>query len=694
MAGEDALAQQLRALFAEELHDGLQLLVHGLLSLERDAGTVAGEERVRELFRAAHSLKGAAHAASVPEAVQACDRLESALAAVRDGQLPPDAALVTSLLAETDTLTVLSERLTAAATPTVPPQPAAAPAPAPVPIPAPPAAAEPVPTAALRVTTDKVDSVLRQAAAGLAASREVHEVAAQAALVADQVAAAGGRVRSALRSDGGAGRTAALMTLLDDAARAATALARSAEVADRALHHASSGVAYAAQQLRTQPFSEACSSLERVVRDVAAGSGKSARLHLSGGDVDVDRAVVTALRDPLLHLVRNAVDHGVEAPEVRARSGKPPTATVEVRAFPEGSLLKVVVRDDGAGIDTRALRAVAAARGLAVPDQDEELAFVPGLSSRTDVTDVSGRGVGLDAARAALEQLGGSLRVVSRPGGGTEVHLTSPVTLAVMRVLLVRAGGQVVALPTASVEQVTEVDRAQLSQVEGESLLTLGRRSLRAVSLAAALGVDDAQGEDRLGVVVPRGGDVVLITEALLDEVEAAVQPLPARLAGAPGVLGMTLGEGDLPVLVMNPVAVGRAAAGLRLPAPAAVATVAARILLAEDTVTTRALERSILESAGYTVAVAVDGADAWEQLQADGADLVVSDVDMPRMSGIDLCRRIRGSAQLREIPVVLVTSLASPADRQRGLEAGADAYVAKAELEQGSLLDAIARLL
>lgn len=696
MAGEDALAQRLRALFAEELHDGLQLLVQGLLSLERDAGTVAGAAQVRELFRAAHSLKGAAHAAAVPDAVQACDRLESALAGVRDGSLAPDAALVTSLLAETDALAALSAGLSAAAAaPTAPAAPAPSPAPAAAPpTPDPPSTAEAAPAASLRVTADKVDGVLRQAADGLAASRGVHEVAAQAALVADQVAAVSGRVRWALRADGSADRAQALVTVLDDAARAATALARSAEVADRALHHASSGVAHAVQQLRTQPFVEACSSLERVVRDVAAGSGKSARFRLTGGEVDVDRAVVTALREPLLHLVRNAVDHGVEEPHVRVQAGKPPTATVEVVAVPEGSLLSVVVRDDGAGIDTRALREAATARGLAVPDQDEELAFVPGLSSRTDVTDVSGRGVGLDAARAALEQLGGSLRVVSRPGAGTEVHLTSPVTLALMRVLLVRAGRQVVALPTTSVERVLQVDRTQLRQVEGESLLTLGRRSVRAVSLASALGVEDAHDSELLGVVVPRGGDVVLITEGLLDELETTVQPVPARLAGAAGVLGMTVGDGDLPILVMNPVAVGRAAAGLRLSAPAAVATAAARILLAEDTVTTRALERSILEAAGYTVAVAVDGADAWEQLQADGADLVVSDVDMPRMSGIDLCRRIRGSAQLRDVPVVLVTSLDSLSDRQRGLEAGADAYVVKAELQQGSLLDAIARLL
>jgi two-component system chemotaxis sensor kinase CheA len=686
MGADDALVTRLRSLFAEELREGLQVLVDGLLVLEREAETPDGSRLVRELFRAAHSLKGAAHAASVPEAVDVCDRLESALAAVRDHELVPDTAVVTTLLSYTDVLIALAARLD-------PDGEAPAPAPLPEAPPVPAPAAEPAAAASLRVDADKVDLVLREAGAATSASLAVHDLAGQAAAVAEQLAAA----TTSARCAGPAAASPALTALLDDAARAATALARAAEVTDRALHHASTGVTTAVQQLRTQPFAQACTSLERVVRDIAADSGRPARFRLTGGDVDVDRAVVSALRDPLLHLVRNAVDHGVEDPDVRAAAGKPRLATVEVSASVVGSLLNVVVRDDGAGIDTEALRQAAAARGLAVPDQDEELVFVPGLTSRPSVTAVSGRGVGMDAARATLEQLGGSLRVVSRPGAGTEVHLTSPVTLAVMRVLLVRAGAQVVALPTSAVERVADVPRQELRSVEGEALLTLHGRTRRAVSLASVMRATSGTATDTaacLSVVVPREGDCVLITDGLLDEVEVAVQPVPARLAGAPGVLGMSVGRGQLPLLVMNPVAVGRAAAGFRLPARAAAPSAAARILLAEDTVTTRALERSILESAGYAVSVAVDGADAWEQLQADGTDLVVSDVDMPRMSGIELCRRIRGSAQLRETPVVLVTSLDSAADRQRGLEAGADAYVVKAELQQGSLLDAIARLL
>lgn len=703
---EAQLQRRLLSLFAEELADGLQLLGPGLLALEDSAGESASGPVVQELFRAAHSLKGAAHAAAVPEAVSSCDRLESALAAIRDGERVPDAALITDLLAETDSLAVLAARLQEPS-PAVTTAPAAgaAPLPAPVKASAPAPTAEPAPGSShspapvLRVSADNVDAVLRHAGEGLASSRRLHELAGEAARVAERVDATRFRLRASLRSAHDEDLSRHLDGLLDDAARAVSTLARTAEATDRSAQRASSRIVEAAQRLRTQPFADACSSLERVVRDVATGAGKSARFTLVGGHVDVDRSVITALRDPLLHLVRNAVDHGLEPVSERIAAGKPEIGTVAVEAALQGSVLHVTVRDDGAGVDTTQLRAAASARGLVLPDDDADLPFVAGLSSRGDVSDVSGRGVGLDAARARLEQLGGSLTITSVAGAGTEAQLTTPVTLAVLRVLLVRAGRDLVALPSSAVDRVVQVDPQTLHEAGGAVLLALGPRSVRAVRLADAMGFSgdpaDQGGDSRLAVVVPQGGDVALVTEGLLDELEVAVQPLPLQLASAPGVLGVVTLPGMLPAFVVNPVVVGRQAPSLQLKTEDPAATsVVPRILLAEDTVTTRALERSILEAAGYSVRVAVDGADAWEQLRVDGADLVVSDVDMPRMSGIELCRRIRASAQLRELPVVLVTSLDSAADRQRGLEAGADAYVVKAEFQQGTLLDTIARLL
>lgn len=696
-AADQQLRRRLRTLFAEELQDGLTILSGGLLALdEGGAGTSPGD-LVPELFRAAHSLKGAAHAAGFPEAVAVCDRLETALAAVRDGRLTADALLVTQLLEETDALTALAAELSGSTPPrSVVAQPAL---PSPTTSPAVPADSrgrdEPNQLGvALRISVDKVDALFELTSGALAASQRLSSVTTSAARAAEQVEAARERLRFAGRTDGVA--VAGLEQLLDEAARAVAAVARAAEAAERASQRTSSAVADAVARLRTQPFSDACTGLGRVVRDVATSGGKQAQLRMSGGELDVDRSVVAALRDPLLHLVRNAVDHGLESTETRLRAGKPVVGTVEVVAELDGSLLTVTVADDGGGIDTQRLREVAGSRGLVAPVEDDELPFLPGLSSRTDVTSVSGRGIGLDAARVRLEQLGGALQVRPRLGGGTAVTLTSPVTLALLRVLVAKAGRHVVALPTSSVQRVERAERQALHEVEGSVLLTLGDAKVRAVSLTAAMGMG-AEGGDtgqELAVVVPRGGDTVLVAEAVLDEVEITVQPVPARLEGAAGVLGVALLDGALPALVVNPVALARSRGRFPLAPISAPRPAAARILLAEDTVTTRALERSILEAAGYSVAVAVDGLDAWEQLQADGADLVVSDVDMPRMTGFELCRRIRSSAGHRELPVVLVTSLDTEADRQGGLAAGADAYVVKAEFSQGTLLDTIARLL
>ena len=699
MAADEQLRRRLRALFAEELQDGLEVLSAGLLSWELGADAAAAAQGVPELFRAAHSLKGAGHAAGFPEAVSVCDRLETAFAAVRDGELVVDAALVTRLLRETDALVALAAELRGGpASPDLTPE---------TPLPAP-AASDDVPpegpalhaggpgaAASLRITVDKVDALFQQSGEGLAASQRLSAVARQAVDAADQVEAA----RALLRAAGRAGNGVPVETLerlLDDATGAVAGVARAVESVERTSQRTSAAIAVAAQRLRTQPFRDACTGLDRVVRDVATSSGKSAHLHVSGGELDVDRSIVAALRDPLLHLVHNAVDHGIEPPQARHETGKPATGTVGILAELDGSLLKVTVSDDGGGIDTQRLRDMAAARGLPAPERDEDLPFLPGLSSRADVTAVSGRGVGLDAARVRLQQLGGLLEVDARPGGGTVVTLTSPVTLALLRVLLVRVAGHVVALPTSSVKRVEHVSPGALREVEGSVLLTLGETSVRVLSLAAAMGLPQQAptAAEQLTVIVPRRGDTVLVADSVIDELEVAVQPVPARLAGAPAVLGVVVIDSALPALVVNPLALDGALRAQPLPAATTAAAAPARILLAEDTVTTRALERSILEAAGYSVAVAVDGADAWEQLQADGADLVVSDVDMPRMTGLELCRRIRSSAQHRDLPVVLVTSLGDEAHRQGGLAAGADAYVDKAEFSQGTLLDTIARLL
>jgi two-component system chemotaxis sensor kinase CheA len=538
-----------------------------------------------------------------------------------------------------------------------------------------------------------VDELVRRADEGAGVAAALHQTAESVAANAEAMAQ---RLRIAAHRGVMDGRHEDA-DLLAGSARLLTGVARDLETSDRTAQQASAAVLVAAQQLRTQPFADACSTLDRVVRDVGEATGKQARLLLRGGDVDVDRAVVAALRDPLLHLVRNAVDHGIESPAARGRAGKPERGLVEVTATVDGSSLTVTVRDDGAGVDVAGLRAAAARRGVAVPAADEHLALQPGLSIRSEVTAVSGRGVGLDAARSRLEKIGGSLAMSSRPGSGTSVVLTAPVSLAVMRVLLVQVLDQVVALPTTAVERVTAVPVDSLYEVEGAVLLTSHGRSVRAISLAGALGLGTpppSAHDGQMQLVVARGQDAALVTDGVLQETELSIRPIPARLEGAPAVVGIAAAPGERALLVVNPAVLSR---GVSAPVIAAgVDQVAEKVhvLVAEDTMTTRALERSMLLAAGYAVSTAVDGADAWEQLQLAPVDLLVSDVDMPRLNGIELCRRIRSTPSLRDLPVVLVTSLDSPEDRRRGLEAGADAYVVKSDLHQGTLVDAVARLL
>lgn len=372
--------------------------------------------------------------------------------------------------------------------------------------------------------------------------------------------------------------------------------------------------------------------------------------------------------------------------------------TVRIRAVPRGTQVVVTVADDGAGIDQSALRAAAARVGEAPgpPGEDLQLAFAPGVSTAEVITDVSGRGIGLDAAREKVESLGGTIHLRSGPGRGTEVELRVPRTLAVLRVAVVDVGeGVLMALPAATIERLHQFGDEEIELVEGRLYVSVGGRPRPAVSLADAVAAAAGPaGSASAGVAVEiQGEDSVLLVHRADADLDVVLRALPARVAGDPAVLGAALLPDGRATIVVNPSAALRV--GLSTPAvlrQAVPARPPSRVLLAEDTLTTRALERSILEGAGYDVIVAADGAEALELLREHPVDVVVSDVDMPRMSGIDLCRAIRSSIGLSDVPVVLVTSLASADDRRRGLQAGASAYLVKSAFDQAALLDAVAR--
>ncbi len=471
------------------------------------------------------------------------------------------------------------------------------------------------------------------------------------------------------------------------------------------------------RRVRMLPFAEACQGLDRTARDLARAAGKEVHLTIEGGSVELDRSVLEGLKDPLRHLVRNAVDHGAEPPEERRAAGKPSAARVTIAAALRGAQVEVVVRDDGRGLDREALREQAHRRHLAAPADEGELArliFLPGLSTSRIITDVSGRGVGLDVVKSRVEALHGTVEVASEPGRGTRFTLTVPLTLTTLRAVLVTAAGQTFAFVGTNVQRLVRAAPAEIRSVAGREMLPLGGPPLPLASLAGVLGLrggpdasaappggSDGKKETRLPVVIVAAGErrMAFAVDEFLDEREIVVKSLGARVRRLRHVSAATLLPSGKIALVLSAAhlvrsALGRAAAVLRPDAGEAAPPAPKRLLVVDDSVTTRTLEKSILEAAGYEVLTAVDGRAAWQALQEKDFDLVVSDVDMPQMDGFALTEAVRASPRLKELPVVLVTARENDQDRTRGVEAGADAYLVKSGFDQKNLLDTIAQLL
>ncbi len=455
--------------------------------------------------------------------------------------------------------------------------------------------------------------------------------------------------------------------------------------------------------LRMVPAAVALEPLRRAVRDVAGRLDKKVRLSLEGASVKLDRRVVDELRDPLLHLVRNAVDHGIEAPEARRSAGKPPEGDVLVRIEPRGTRVGIIVSDDGAGLDVAAIRSAAASKGVAgaeavakMPDAEAaRLVFHPGLSTAKSITAFSGRGVGLDVVQEALARLQGSVDVSSEPGRGTRFELEVPLTLAATAALLFRTGRDLAALPEDAVDRVILLADRDVGTVAGHATVSVGGEQIPFAPLAGLIGVAPAPGagKRRPALVLMSGAQRVAVgVEDVFGRQEIVVSPLGSRASRVAHLAGAALLDDGRVVGVLAAPEVFRRAQPAEEHRAAPV--LRARIVVADDVLTTRAAMKGLLEIAGYSVATAADGEEAWALLREGGAQLVVSDVQMPRLDGFGLTRRIKADPRLRAVPVVLVTSLGAPEDRAAGLEAGADAYLVKRDVERGKLLDVVRQLL
>lgn len=652
-----------------------------LLALERDP---ADKDRVRALLRAAHTVKGAARAVSLVSVEALAHDVETALAPVRDSARGIDAAMRERLLAAADAFADAARRLSQEQDPDAAVLEAARTAlsgaggmPA--------RAAQETPGDApqesgLRVAASRLDSVLRHASELRLARVRLDETISGFDEVTEGAPA--GMERRLAR------------------------FGESLALGRRALERAAQDLENEVYQLRTVSFREATLGLERTLHDLATAGRKSATLVLVGSDVGLDRAVVAGLRAPLVQLVRNAVDHGFEPAAERLAAGKPERGTITIGAALRGSVVEITVRDDGRGLDTEAIRAAAIARGIELPegidtDTLHGMIFRNGLSTARSVTRVSGRGVGLDVVRDALEAVHGTVITSSIAGKGVRFTMTVPLTLGALRGVIAVCGGRRVAFAATNVERVLRVGAGDVHLSGGREVVRAGDDILPIVSLGGLLGAHEVPfrpAKTPALVIAAADRRIVFAVDEVQAEGELVVKGLGKRVLRARDVAGSVLLSDGKIALLLNAASLVRRAFGEQhsrsaVPAAAKSAT-RRRVLLAEDSVTTRTLEKTILEAAGYEVIAVADGEEAWRHLQEAGADVVVSDVEMPRLDGLALTAAIRASKRFRELPVILVTAKSGPEERARGAEAGADAYLVKSSFDQALLLETLTQLL
>jgi two-component system, chemotaxis family, sensor kinase CheA len=447
-------------------------------------------------------------------------------------------------------------------------------------------------------------------------------------------------------------------------------------------------------ELRMVPLSSITSSLPRAVRDLAAAEGKEIDLKITGAETQLDRVLLDGMSEAINHLLRNALAHGIELPDVRERTGKSRRGAIEMHAEPRGGQIVIEIRDDGGGVTAAAI-AEGARRGSLVDVLTEA-----GFSTADAVSEIAGRGVGLDAVKRQVESVGGSLAIDTEPGIGTSTTLLLPVTLALLRVLIVKRGALRFGLPLASVTEVVAVE--QVMMLGGRPSILVAEKSLALSDLASVLGTYTSELPEisRALVVDATNGRVAVGCEEVIGEQELVVKPLGSLLAGVSGYLGAAiLSDGEV-VLILDPAHLIRQAphtsTAIRVGAGAAAlkARQAPKVLVVDDQFTVRELQRSILRASGYRVEVACDGREALDALDTkDAFDLVVTDLQMPEMDGLELLAAIRTHPDRSSLPVVIVTSRGSEEDRKRGAQAGADAYIVKDEFDQQALLETVERL-
>jgi two-component system sensor histidine kinase and response regulator WspE len=428
----------------------------------------------------------------------------------------------------------------------------------------------------------------------------------------------------------------------------------------------------------------------------------------------LDRDILERLEAPLGHLLRNAIDHGIEPPEERLAIGKPEEGTIRLEAAHTGGMLSITVSDDGRGVELERMRQKVLSKQLTTPEMAASLTeaelmeflFLPAFSTKEQVTEISGRGVGLDVVHDMAHQVGGTVRAVSEPGKGMQVYVQLPLTLSVLRTLLVEIAGEPYAFPLARIDRALMLARDDIAVVAARQYFTLDGQHIGLVSAHQVLEVQESTASgDALPVIVvsDRLNCYGLVVDRFLGESDLVVQPLDPRLGKVPDITAAALMEDGSPILIIDVedmvrsvdnLLFGRRLRGVGRAARAIAGPTRKRILVVDDSLTVREVERQLLANHGYEVEVAVDGMDGWNAVRVGHYDLVITDLDMPRMDGFELVSQIKNDAHLRALPVMIVSYKGSAEDRNRGLEAGANYYLAKSNFHDETLLQAVVDLI
>ncbi|MDZ3996167.1 hybrid sensor histidine kinase/response regulator [Pseudomonas sp. Teo4] len=757
MTPEQLRDASLLELFSLEAEAQTQVLSAGLMALERNPTQA---DQLEACMRAAHSLKGAARIVGIDAGVSVAHIMEDCLVAAQEGRLLLSAEHIDTLLRGTDLLlhiatpgdpageaavpafltqmaSLLDPTTPAPATPQVvltqPEEVLQPPVIEPAPV-----LVEPEPDSeppqrkpgkrggeggerVLRVTADRLNSLLDLSSKSLVETQRLKPYLATLQRL-KRMHGQGMRALDGLKTqleDSGQS-----LEVLEALAQTQRLLAETQEILQQQaadLDEFGWQASQRAQLLydtalacRMRPFADVLTGQSRMVRDLGRSLGKQVRLQIEGDKTQVDRDVLEKLEAPLTHLLRNAVDHGIELPERRVLAGKPAEGVIRLRASHQAGLLMLELSDDGAGIDLERLRHSIAERGLSPAEtlarmSEAELLtflFLPGFSLRDKVTEVSGRGVGLDAVQHMVRDLRGAIELTQVAGQGCRFRLEVPLTLSVVRSLVVEVGGEAYAFPLAHIERTLEVAAEEIVQIEGRQHFWHEGRHIGLVAATQLLNRPAGQGdESSLRVVVIREREQLygVAVERLIGERVLVVMPLDPRLGKVQDIsAGALLDDGSVVLIVdvedlLRSVEkllstgrlerIERSAQGVR-------GANRKRILVVDDSLTVRELQRKLLSNRGYEVAVAVDGMDGWNALRGEDFDLLITDIDMPRMDGIELVTLVRRDQRLQTLPVMVVSYKDREEDRRRGLDAGADYYLAKASFHDDALLDAVLELI